>query len=387
MPTDPKLSAHQLARRALVALIDRGEEPNPDNFARYYGDGSSSSWQLLLRAIDSFDGLFLEHPKLHQALTDLRNNLRKPRTSGVKEFDPGQALRHIEANKQGWLTEIFNLRHALRLQLSDFRKSGNLVQSRLFEQMRQTGEMHALLSGVRSAGADLTPDELRRLMGIALAHNQQIAKTGEVLQTSLGNALHRVQELTDRIDELEQAAQGHANGADTDPLTGLLNRRGLERRLPPRDNGPVAVIAIDLDHFKRINDTYGHPVGDQVLVSVADTLQQSLRKRDLLARFGGEEFIVILPGTDLNAGYLIAERFRMGIARQPIRAPGGILEQVTASFGVAIWDAKHSFEQVYSEADRALYAAKAAGRNRVITTAELSDRSPRPAPKSLSLLG
>lgn len=151
----------------------------------------------------------------------------------------------------------------------------------------------------------------------------------------------------------------------TDPLTGLRNRRALDLRFAElvAAGTPFAVIALDLDHFKRINDVFGHPVGDQVLISLAKTLGDSVRQHDRPFRLGGEEFFVIVPVASPGAALQAAERIRADVALAQM--PEGV-GQVTVSVGVALWP-QHgkSPKSVAKCADQALYASKKAGRNRV----------------------
>lgn len=152
-----------------------------------------------------------------------------------------------------------------------------------------------------------------------------------------------------------------------DPLTGLLNRTSLDGRFSElaeqaRLSGdPVAVLAVDLDHFKRINDGYGHARGDEVLRQVAAAIRAQLRSFELAYRMGGEEFLVVLPGLDLRQGAEVAERLRRALAALE---PGGLA--VTVSIGVSAGSGDGvCFKPLYQAADAALYAAKGAGRNRV----------------------
>jgi diguanylate cyclase (GGDEF)-like protein len=159
--------------------------------------------------------------------------------------------------------------------------------------------------------------------------------------------------------------------SEHDVLTGIMNRRALELRLRSersrlaRTGQPFAVILFDLDHFKQVNDTRGHAVGDAVLRHAALTIGATLREQDLFGRYGGEEFVVILPAT-LHAGASeVAERMRRELACTPV--PGIVPPlAVAASFGIAVVrTAEESDEQIYKRADDALYRAKEGGRNRV----------------------
>lgn len=161
--------------------------------------------------------------------------------------------------------------------------------------------------------------------------------------------------------------------AATDPLTGLLNRRSLlegvmhwRRTLPPTGEVPACVLLIDIDHFKRVNDEHGHEVGDQALSAVAAALRQGLREGDLLARWGGEEFLVLLPGLGVNAARMVAERLRALVLASPVRVgEGGVWLPLSVSVGLAPWRPAEDFDAAVALADAALYQAKGAGRNRV----------------------
>ncbi len=153
-----------------------------------------------------------------------------------------------------------------------------------------------------------------------------------------------------------------------DPLTGMLNRKSLDQRGAELEQQsriteqPVGLVIGDIDHFKRINDTCGHAVGDAVLKDVAYEMRKQLRAFDLFYRIGGEEFLVLLPGADLGRAATLAEELRTGIAAEP---RGG--QRVTLSFGVAASEpgAGFEYEAVFAEADSRLYEAKRSGRNRV----------------------
>ena len=161
-----------------------------------------------------------------------------------------------------------------------------------------------------------------------------------------------------------------AKYAQVDPLTELWNRRALEEHLRQewarirRYGGSFAVIMADLDNFKIVNDTYGHPAGDQVLREVAAILAGECRRSDLSARYGGEEFVIILPTHHAQDAMVIADRCRRKIQEARIHACGAEI-RLTASFGVADSDDHASCEEVIHDADKALYQAKQAGRNRV----------------------
>ena len=164
-----------------------------------------------------------------------------------------------------------------------------------------------------------------------------------------------------------QQAVHLAHEANTDALTQLPNRRFLTERLAQeiarssRQGHPLAVMLIDLDHFKRINDVYGHSVGDSVLQGVGSYLSDHARKMDIVGRWGGEEFLIVLPDTVLPEALEVAQRLRLVLEQRP----GETAETVTASFGVAQYRVGEQPGALLERADQMLYRAKAAGRNRV----------------------
>ncbi len=172
--------------------------------------------------------------------------------------------------------------------------------------------------------------------------------------------------------EIEQLQSDLARLAMIDSLTGTLNRRAFmleyERELSrcTREKTGLALAIFDLDHFKDVNDTHGHLVGDQVLRRVADTLRASLRGHDVLGRYGGEEFALLMPGADASAAMAATERACLAVGERPIEA-GPLLIPMTVSAGVAAYGVSGSdWESLLRSADAALYQAKRAGRNRVV---------------------
>jgi two-component system cell cycle response regulator len=169
--------------------------------------------------------------------------------------------------------------------------------------------------------------------------------------------------LSARSETLEHAAL-------TDGLTGMQNRRYFDDALKEyldefrRIDKPVGLMIFDLDHFKQVNDTHGHDVGDEVLRAVAGCLKDMTRYHDVVARLGGEEFAVVAPNMDHDLLVKLAERIRKGIAAMPILS-GNVRLKITASVGLAVWDRKESAEEFFRRADKQLYEAKRQGRNRV----------------------
>jgi len=173
-------------------------------------------------------------------------------------------------------------------------------------------------------------------------------------------------------DSLREKVQQSIELALFDPLTGLNNRRFMENHLTTMlDNArvrraPLTLMILDIDHFKRVNDTYGHDCGDEVLKSFADRLRGIVRGGDLLCRLGGEEFVIVMPGVNVHAAARIAERARLAIQQEQfVIDKSGRMIPVTVSIGLAERDAEGDAGSLYRRADRALYRAKNEGRNRV----------------------
>jgi diguanylate cyclase (GGDEF)-like protein len=186
-----------------------------------------------------------------------------------------------------------------------------------------------------------------------------------LLERNLTQSLHQNHEQRRKLEDL----------AIQDSLTGLHNRRYFmlsaseHLRLAVRRGHSLCILMVDLDHFKRVNDTFGHATGDQVIHLMSEVLRQELRTSDVVARFGGEEFIACLPDTGLEAALVAAERIRSSLERSSLPVPHGtgVDLRVTASIGIAAARAgAESLEMLIERADQALYAAKQGGRNRAI---------------------
>nr|WP_298116830.1 diguanylate cyclase [uncultured Pseudomonas sp.] len=190
-------------------------------------------------------------------------------------------------------------------------------------------------------------------------------------------AADRLQTLVERVASMEQEAKGFRDHLEEqrqksllDPLTGLANRAGWNERLElemarwQRYGGELLLAVVDIDHFKRINDNYGHLAGDKVLKIIANELRKRLRKTDFIARFGGEEFVLLIPATPLEGGMQLLETLRGGIEACPFHFKGEPVT-ITLSAGISSFANGEFGDQVFERADKALYRAKHAGRNRI----------------------
>lgn len=216
----------------------------------------------------------------------------------------------------------------------------------------------------RELGSIADAEGLRRVIQSLVSSTAEARSAAEQIQTELEASRAEMAQLRDSVGSLKSEAL-------SDPLTGLHNRRGFERTLADlygAGGGGLAsatLLMADIDHFKKVNDTYGHLIGDQVIRATAQVLKSAVKGRDVVARFGGEEFVVLLPDTPGQGALALAEQIRAAFGKLRIRRQGSdeMIAQITISIGVATPLPGESVEQAIDRADKALYRAKNAGRN------------------------
>ena len=321
--------ATSTADRANRLMAQHGVPPTPDNFSVwfYYVSGGSLT---LKKTID----ILIANKRKFDSLTnrDLFVTYVQPHASTSGDF-PEQLSGVIDSAKEFLATAITDNRN----------------------QMETLGEV----SSECKPTADPRPIIERLVKELSQATTRSSALEANFLQTT--------KDLDQIKDSLKQAEE-HSN---TDALTGLANRRSLDAflrtaQITAMEAGtPLSILMIDIDHFKRFNDSYGHQVGDQVLRLVAKVLAESVRECDLAARYGGEELMAILPGATLEVCEEVAERIRhrVGEARLTRRTTGEEISSVTISVGVAQFRMGETADGMIERGDKALYQAKRQGRN------------------------
>jgi diguanylate cyclase (GGDEF)-like protein len=246
--------------------------------------------------------------------------------------------------------------------------------ARQLNQSHQTGARIASRAELlaQQLSEDPDPSAIRVLRADLLRGLDDIRSDTRQLQSSLTSSEQRIADLEAELDLRNLELNEARRAAEHDPLTGTLNRSGFDRRLErhmtrSRQSGePLSLLMLDLDHFKSLNDTYGHPAGDKVLRSVARTLERQLRVEDLVGRLGGEEFAVMLPRNDPREAARIADRLREAIASK-VFVSSGRRFSVTTSIGVTTYRPGEGAHAMLERADKALYRAKEGGRNQVIS--------------------
>ncbi|HXU92509.1 MAG TPA: GGDEF domain-containing protein [Gallionella sp.] len=212
---------------------------------------------------------------------------------------------------------------------------------------------------------NLDPEELDSLINNMAGDTDKMRNSVQQLQAQLEASKQQVEKLNQELE----SARGEAL---TDPLTGVLNRRGFETRtqLIFADEAALSkglcLLMIDIDHFKKINDTYGHLFGDKVIGAVANTLKSKVKGQDAIARLGGEEFAVLLPETNLSGAHVVAEQIRQAIENGKIRRldTNDQIGGITISVGIAAHAKGGGLVELMNRADKALYVSKQSGRNR-----------------------
>ncbi|WP_428033399.1 GGDEF domain-containing protein [Amphritea sp.] len=341
---DTNEKAAENLRLALSVLREHRLPSTPVNYRLAYDliDGRSRSLNTAFKAILSSDS-----DNLNEDLWALY------RTFYVQDEE---ALELIRSELQGIVSAVVN----------ECGSSGN-------DLLGYADRLNSLADLMSSeAGSELT---LVAVMD-AIKDTRQVAVSQQQLGSQLAEVLKEVREIHKAIDEVREESH-------VDPLTGVSNRRAFDLALDSmieKSVGlgePLSLLLCDIDHFKQFNDDYGHLVGDKVLQFVAKQLKKSIKGRDFVCRFGGEEFAIILPQTPLENALIVADQLRREISKSRLKRANSeeVYGHVSVSFGAAELLADETRNQLIERADRALYRAKDNGRNRV--EASVAEVQPR----------
>ena len=328
----------EIAASALERLRSLGISPTPPHFAVWYSYFAGDNPELK-RALDGL--LKGPEPVTEQASRAVYDRFFRPRDPFEDGIDFSQRIQ----------TSAEQVLEALDAAGSGAKRYGLALEN--------------FSGGI--AKAEGQRDVAHMIKGI-LAETRAMEQHNQRLRAQVESSSSEITALKDRLADARRDAM-------TDPLTGLSNRKAFDRAI--RDEvaaarvagEAVSVVMCDIDHFKRVNDTFGHQMGDQVLKLVAQTIRQCVKGQDIAARYGGEEFVVILPQTNVMGAAAVAEFIRRTIESKKIvrKGSGDSLGTITMSFGIATLMPIEDSDGLIGRADRALYISKQTGRNRVTT--------------------
>jgi diguanylate cyclase len=313
MPT-----ATEAARAALHRLAQLGLPPTPENFQRFFAEAMGGG-----------------------------ADPAQPRPLAAGPGDPGSEARELMQAVRRFAEQLVDATGSLAEDIGE--RNAELKQS--------MGSMDAL--------ADLVAEpEVATLLGTVLSITTNMHATVEASHAELLRT-------RDEIEQLKVELQQSREWMQQDPLTGMQNRRGMDAMLTRevararRSGTALSVSMLDLDKFKSVNDTFGHHAGDRVLVHMAEISKSVLRETDIIVRYGGEEFLLILPDTDINGARFVLDRLQLVVNKTPLVYEGRKIA-VSFSAGLAQLKADENGSALVIRADRAMLQAKAEGRNRIV---------------------
>jgi len=353
------VARHQKIVSLLASLLDAehgalikgsGEEPLSDEESRIL-DEYIGNRKTALQAAGQ------DMPAVYQLIIRCSDLLgREP----ASDSDITVKCKRLEMHLREHLQDDTSLRRELNQLTSAFEKSLDFFTDILKE---AGGDAPELLQAKQILKQDL-PEDPKKAHELLLQARQSLQQAGDKLSSATAALKDNMQMQMTQVQALSRRLEAAENQARSDPLTGLPNRRRLAEFLSTLEGKTVTFIMLDIDHFKSINDTYGHDSGDKILTMLAALLTESVRETDMVARLGGEEFCVVLPETNAEQGFHIAEKIRQAVEIHAFETGHGKIA-VTISLGVAQHRETEAHAVWIKRADQALYQSKAGGRNRV----------------------
>jgi two-component system cell cycle response regulator len=355
------------AKNALFKLLELSLPPTPENFTRFFYENDLPSVEDLFRKLLGItkalaeasgnsdlekDLLSIEtilrsdelalssHPRIDQLLDNSKSRLNtlspsSPSRSLSPDKDPRFFTLHSPSDDQGW----------------QVRK--NRRQAESLDHPRE------------EASQDPEAEDRVKIDPTFEKMSQEASK----LQSQMDHIRSLIQSMESRVGVIQKHNKKVSREANIDPLTGVLNRRGLQNRLNFIKEPILSLLIFDLDDFKVVNDTFGHNTGDEVLKKVATGVRSLVRKVDLFSRLGGDEFVILMPGLEIEQAKIVAERIRDQISKIPVLVGNGSVH-VTASFGLTgtYVDGAKKMDDLLELADSALYQGKNQGKNQICIT-------------------
>jgi len=338
-------SREQALAKTAFALMNECEiTPTPDNFELFYNYASGSNSEVG-KVIDTY--ISERRPFTHSVLDELRRrSLHSARAI--------EAIDTASTNAMATLSAVLEKIEAAGRDAGDYGRTLS----------RASGEL----------GADQSPEELKKFVDTLIAATQAMEERAVTLESELQRSSNEVNALKTQLEDVRKESL-------TDGLTSVSNRKAFDLEIAAaleearRTGKPVSLVMCDIDHFKKFNDTWGHQTGDQVLKLVANCLSENVKGRDMVARFGGEEFVIVLRQTSLDDATLLAEQIRGYVQSKHLvkKSSGDVLGLLTVSMGVASSADFDSAASLIQRADVCLYRAKNTGRNRVVNEDEMAE--------------
>lgn len=284
--------------------------------------------------------------------------------------------RHVIADAERSLRDAIIKQSTLKQSLTDAKVTLKSLMTKFIDRLgdltESTGDYHHKIEGYsQKIGTTNNITELSHLLDDIMQETRTIQNSALRSHEELVNTRRQVQESEDRIKKLEHELEQISELVREDQLTGTLNRRGLDEAFEreatrsDRSKAPLCVALLDIDNFKRLNDTLGHHAGDRALIHLSDVIKEALRPSDSVARYGGEEFVILLPDTDLEDAEAAIKRLQRELTKKFfLHENDRIL--ITFSAGVALRGDEEDQENIVGRADQAMYKAKKSGKNQVI---------------------
>jgi len=272
--------------------------------------------------------------------------------------------RHLLKKIRDHLQHDSDLRHELQQLIEAFNPSISAISSVL----EQAGEESPELKHAQEILSQALPSNIEDARALLQSAHQSIVQASNQLADASAKVKETMQEQVEKLSSLSSQLEQAESEARNDPLTGLPNRRRLAEYLSELGQSGFCFLVIDIDFFKKINDTHGHDVGDEILQQLALILHDNIRNTDLAARIGGEEFCIVFATAPVDTSLKLAEKLRQSIEVFPFKTQQGIL-RITTSIGLAEHTAGNPAAKTFKAADKALYESKRNGRNQVSVAA------------------
>jgi diguanylate cyclase len=335
--------AQAFAKSALALMAERNVTPTPKHYELFYAFAAGES------------------PAITRVFGDLMD-AQKPFTPAILEnlhhrlFNDGRVQNAVDDAGENLFAMVSEMATRLGMAKDDAVAYGRTLSN-------ASGKLVG----------NQTPEALEKLVAGLITSTKEMETRTKSLEAELESSSQQVNDLKTKLDAVRRESL-------TDPLTGLANRKAFDTALDramahSRESGePVTLCMMDIDHFKKFNDKWGHQTGDQVLRLVSAVLSENVKGRDTASRYGGEEFAVVLPHTALADAVGLADKIRHAVEAKKLvkKSTGDPLGTITISIGAAQINASDTPATITERADNCLYAAKNAGRNRVVSETEMA---------------